>query len=157
MQRMAMRCLFGNVDRSSCDVWRGNHPREQEAPITLSRERPLRGIRSAVRDLRTRAIHPLAQLLPRLEARRGLGRHGDCSARLGIAAGAAGSDGDVEGAEAADFHALAAHQGMADGFHDRLDRGVHIFGAQFGETGTQGTDQIGAVHGHLLHGPADII
>src|SRR3954451_12825316 len=105
----------------------------------------LRG--AGARRLGFAAIHPLAQLLARLEIRHRLPRHRNGGAGARGPPGAGIPPLGREGAEAAQFHPVATRQGGGDLVEDGGDDQLDIRLAQMRILGRELRDQLALGHG----------
>ena len=92
-------------------------------------------------------VHGFAQGLARLEVGHPLFRNGHTFPAAGVAAHAGRAVVDGEAAKAPDFDAVAAHQRVAHGLQDVLDRRLRIAVRELAKTGCQFFHQVGSGHG----------
>src|SRR5512139_3669266 len=96
-----------------------------------------------------RKIHPVAQLLARLEVRHVLRRNLHALARLGIAPDTGGAEAQTEAAETADLDPLAARQVSCQRVEDRFHRHLDIRNRKLRMPRRQLSDQLRLGHGLL--------
>src|SRR5690606_30227636 len=123
---------------------RGRPPRERRpAPNYGSSPAPAA---SAAHGQMTRRVHPLPQILARLEMRHVLARKRNRIAGLRISPHSRRTIVQREAAEAPYLDTFAARQRLAHQLEDVLDRELHVLGRQVLLIAGDGLDQLGLRH-----------
>src|SRR5689334_23690064 len=95
-------------------------------------------------------IHPLPQLLARLEMRDVFARHLHLLARLRVAPRPRGTVVQPEAAEPADLDAIARRQCLGHGVEHRLDRELRVLRSELAMARAQQLDELRFGHGAVL-------